>query len=146
MVDEPKSNQNIQSRDATMFEFLFNCTIADKGRCAKARSSFEEAGRIILSTLLILNSKIKVDVTFREMEEPRLLRSAGPLRAIPLKDDDGIERMYPQSLVKQFQFPSHPEFAFVDIVADFNSLAPFWFEGDPPITEGHIWFLGNSFA
>ncbi|CAG8569484.1 10239_t:CDS:2 [Funneliformis caledonium] len=141
MVKQPKKNLKFHvSNETNMFDLQFFCEIQDKALCAKAKSSFEEAGRIITSTL-ILNTPIIINATFQDMEDPGILGAAGPLRSIPMKDDDGIERLYPQALVKQFQLGSHPEFAPVDIVADFNSLVPFWFEGDPPITNKQIGFL-----
>jgi len=141
MIKQPKNNLKFKvSEDTIMFQLHFNCKINDVTRCAKVKSSFEEAGRIITS-VLVLNTPIMINATFREMESPIILGAAGPLRSMPMKDDDGIERLYPQALVKQFQLPSHPEFAPFDIVADFNSLVPFWFEGDPPITKNQIGFL-----
>lgn len=51
--------------------------------------------------------------------------------------------MYPQSLVKQFQFTQHPEFGPFDITALFNSGAGtnFWFQGDPKIRPDQQDFL-----
>ncbi|CAI2170222.1 17380_t:CDS:2 [Funneliformis geosporum] len=141
MVKQPKKELKFQvSNDTNMFSLQFFCEIQDKKLCSKAKSSFEEAGRIITSTL-ILNSPIIINATFRNMEDPEVLGAAAPLRLMPMKDDDGIERLYPQALVKQFQLNSHPEFAPFDIIADFNSLVPYWFEGDPPITKKQIGFL-----
>jgi hypothetical protein len=143
MVNEPegaKENLNFQV-GANMFEIRFTCESADETRCTKAKSTFEEASSIISSTLE-LNTLIVINAKFREMKEPAdILGAAGALRTIPMKDDDGFERLYPQALVKQFQLASHPEFSPIDIIADFNSLIPFWFEGDPPITEDQIGFL-----
>ncbi|CAI2167954.1 16926_t:CDS:2 [Funneliformis geosporum] len=138
---QPMKNVNYQvQNDTNMFVIQFNCEIKDITRCAKVKSSFEEAGLIISSTL-ILNTPILINAKFREMESAGILGAAGPYRTMPMKDDDGFERLYPQSLVKQFQLSVHPEFAPVDIIADFNSLIPFWFEGDPPITSQQIGFL-----
>ncbi|CAG8593885.1 15194_t:CDS:2, partial [Funneliformis mosseae] len=128
------------SNDKDMLEIRFDCAINDETICAKVKSTFEEAGRIITSALT-LNTQIIVNVTFREMMSPAILGSARPFRLMPIKDDDGIERLYPQSLVKQLQLTSHPEFAPVDIIADFNSLVALWFEGDPPITSKQVGFL-----
>src|SRR5688572_24015139 len=61
------------------------------------------------------------------------LGQAGATRYISLKDDDGIYRLYPQPLVKQFQFEKHAKFFEFDIFAEFNAFMPFWFEGDPEI-------------
>ncbi|CAI2183926.1 17067_t:CDS:2 [Funneliformis geosporum] len=138
---QPMENFNYQvQNDTNMFVIQFNCEIQDVTRCAKVKSSFEEAG-LILSSTLILNTPILINAKFREMESAGILGAAGPYRTMPMKDDDGFERLYPQSLVKQFQQSVHPEFAPVDIIADFNSLIPFWFEGDPPITSQQTGFL-----
>ncbi|CAG8587166.1 8744_t:CDS:1, partial [Racocetra fulgida] len=55
-------------------------------------------------------------------------------------DDDGKIRLYAQSLAKQFQLEVHPEYSPIDILADFNSDFPFWFEGDSPIQPNQIGF------
>ncbi|CAG8719575.1 17768_t:CDS:2, partial [Funneliformis caledonium] len=137
-IDQPDPTQ--PSKKLASKCSMLNCTIQDPIRCEKVKSSFEEAGRIISSTL-ILNTPILINAMFHSMESPKILGAAGPFRSMPMKDDDGFERLYPQSLVKQFQLDVHPEFAPVDIVADFNSLVPFWFEGDPPITSIQTGFL-----
>jgi len=70
------------------------------------------------------------------------LGGAAPARTIKLQDDDGLIRLYPQALVKQFQFNLHPEFGPFDITALFNAEgASFWFEGDPPISQDQQDFL-----
>ncbi|CAI2188096.1 2995_t:CDS:2, partial [Funneliformis geosporum] len=140
-VKQPKKKLKFQvSNDTDMIEIRFDCKLKNETLCVKAKSSFEEVGRLITSALT-LNTQIIVNATFGEMFDPSILGSARPFRSMPIKDDDGIERLYPQSLVKQLQLTSHPEFAPVDIVADFNSLVDLWFEGDPPITSKQIGFL-----
>nr|CAG8435636.1 13591_t:CDS:2 [Entrophospora candida] len=106
-----------------------------------AKFAFENSG-VILTSALSLNTPIIINATFKIFDGPTadLIGAAGPFRFMPLKDDDGIERLYPQALVKQFQFDSHPEFSSADIVAQFNSKSPFWFEGDPPIRKDQIGF------
>ncbi|CAJ0879198.1 8860_t:CDS:2 [Entrophospora sp. SA101] len=67
---------------------------------------------------------------------------AGPSRWIGMKSEDGIVRLYPQSLVKQFQLKTNPEFSPADIIAEFNSDVDFWFEDDAtPIKPTQYGFL-----
>ncbi|CAG8822245.1 18489_t:CDS:2, partial [Racocetra persica] len=129
-----------KSKDGSknMFDLTFNCNLNDENLCKKAKATFESAGRI-LSSALLLNTRIGLNATFRPLEG-NLLGAAGPSRAIPFKDDDGRIRLYAQSLAKQFQLEVHPEYSPIDILADFNSDFPFWFEGDPPIQPNQIGF------
>ncbi|CAJ0922457.1 16151_t:CDS:2 [Entrophospora sp. SA101] len=67
---------------------------------------------------------------------------AGPSRWIGMKSEDGIVRLYPQALVKQFQLKTNPEFSPADIIAEFNSDVDFWFEDDAtPIKPTQYGFL-----
>ncbi|PKY60540.1 hypothetical protein RhiirA4_484365, partial [Rhizophagus irregularis] len=54
-------------------------------------------------------------------------------REILLLNDDGLSRYYPQSLVKQYQFKKHSEFAPIDIIATFNSIVNWHFPSDSDI-------------
>lgn len=58
-------------------------------------------------------------------------------------DDDGVTRLFPQSLVKQKQDQLKESVTFdsYDITALFNSDAYFWFGGDGEITMGQSDFL-----
>ncbi|CEP11277.1 hypothetical protein [Parasitella parasitica] len=58
------------------------------------------------------------------------LGGSSPARAMPLLNDDGLMRLHPQALVKQFMLQDHPAFAEYDILSVFNADAPFWFEED----------------
>ncbi|RIB19242.1 hypothetical protein C2G38_2141725 [Gigaspora rosea] len=141
-----KSNNKIEVRDRNrsksdsnnMFDLMFNCDLDDEKMCNKAKSTFESVGKTLTSKLL-LNTRIGLNATFRPLEG-NLLGSAGPSRAIPFRDEDGKIRLYVQALAKQFQLQVHPEYASVDILADFNSNFPFWFEGDPQIQPNQIGF------
>ncbi|CAJ0840512.1 14906_t:CDS:2 [Entrophospora sp. SA101] len=124
-----------------LFRPEIKCQLPDNKQCDKAKFAFENSG-VILTSALSLNTPIIINATFTIFDGPiaDLIGAAGPFRFMPLKDNDGIERLYPQALVKQFQFDSHPEFSSADIVAQFNSKSPFWFEGDPPIRKDQIGF------
>ncbi|CAG8526821.1 5059_t:CDS:2 [Cetraspora pellucida] len=135
---EVRDNNNLEDESKNMFDLTFNCNLNDEKMCKKAKSTFESAGRI-LSSVLSLNTKIGLNATFRPLEG-NLLGAAGPSRTIPFRDDDGKIRLYAQSLAKQFQLEVHPEYSSVDILADFNSNIPFWFEGDPPIQPNQTGF------
>uniref|UniRef100_U9UM49 Sequence orphan n=2 Tax=Rhizophagus irregularis TaxID=588596 RepID=U9UM49_RHIID len=120
--------------------------------CDKAKKTFEIAGQIISETL-ILNTKINVNATFIDLCETdkerckntpfrRIMGAAGPARSIILRDDDGVDRLYPQSLVKQFRFKQHPEYGEFDIRARFNSKIDYWFiEDNSTIGKNQIDFL-----
>ncbi|KAI8372654.1 hypothetical protein EDC96DRAFT_438776 [Choanephora cucurbitarum] len=58
------------------------------------------------------------------------LGGSSPARAMPLLSNDGLLRLYPQALVKQFGLADHPAYASYDILSVFNADAPFWFEDD----------------
>ncbi|RHZ82651.1 hypothetical protein Glove_106g6 [Diversispora epigaea] len=114
------------------FQLNFTCGIKDKKLCKKAELAFEEAGKVI-SKAFVFNTPININALFADLNDARLLGSAGPARLIPLMSEDSMTRLYPQSLVKQFNFSNHPEFNEADIIAMFNAGADFWFENDGPI-------------
>ncbi|CAJ0911716.1 2208_t:CDS:2 [Entrophospora sp. SA101] len=143
-VKSPTRNSKFDSQiinSKNNFIINFECQLPDNKQCDKAKFAFENSG-VILTSALSLNTPIIINATFTIFDGPiaDLIGAAGPFRFMPLKDNDGIERLYPQALVKQFQFDSHPEFSSADIVAQFNSKSPFWFEGDPPIRKDQIGF------
>ncbi|CAG8511221.1 10278_t:CDS:2 [Funneliformis caledonium] len=139
-----------QQSGENMFLLTFTCGIPDVALCDKAKNAFESAGKIISSTLQ-LNTPINLNASFLDFcktlgECPKggfvTLGGATPARTIPLQDNDGLVRLYPQALVKQFQFKQHPSFGPFDITALFNAVgASYWFEGDPPISREQQDFL-----
>ncbi|GES99382.1 hypothetical protein GLOIN_2v1613585 [Rhizophagus clarus] len=67
---------------------------------------------------------------------------ANPTRTIALIDNNGIEKYYPQALVKQLSFERYPEFGPFDISAKFNSEVNYWFEGNKlPIKSDQTDFI-----
>ncbi|CAG8758426.1 17973_t:CDS:2, partial [Racocetra fulgida] len=99
-----------------MFEITFTCDpLINATTCDKAKKSFEKAGEIF-SSVLLLNTPIRINASL-----------------IPLSDDT--------ILVKQFQFPTHPEYASDDIIAVFNSRSDYYFEDDPIVGPQPIGFL-----
>ncbi|CAG8522333.1 9227_t:CDS:2 [Dentiscutata erythropus] len=90
------------------------------------------AGEII-SSVFIIEVPLTLNATFSNLNDSSIL-VANPSRFIPLISEDGVPRLYPQSLVKQFKFDVHPEFSNCDIYAQFNSGVNFWFNGDGPIS------------
>ncbi|GBB84486.1 hypothetical protein RclHR1_11050003 [Rhizophagus clarus] len=143
--------QLTQPNNESMFVITFNCGIKNDVLCNKAKNAFETAGKI-LSTVLLINTPIQLNASFLDFcaslgKCPNgsglvILGGATPARTIPLQDDDGLVRLYPQALVKQFQFEQHPSFGPFDIMALFNAGgASFWFDGDPPITHDQQDFL-----
>ncbi|RIB13424.1 hypothetical protein C2G38_2197853 [Gigaspora rosea] len=72
------------------------------------------AGQII-SSVFMFEVPITLNATFLNLNDSNLLGSATPSRFIPLISEDGVPRLYPQSLVKQFKFDVHPEYSSCDI-------------------------------
>lgn len=127
------------SSSSNLFQVDFTCMVTDQSLCSKVDAAFTEAGQIITSSLT-LSVPLIVNATFLDFctnlglcqskTGYLTLGGATPARTIPLRDDDGSNRFYPQALVKQFQFPNPPSFAQYDIQAQFNSEGDFWFESD----------------
>ncbi|RHZ70606.1 hypothetical protein Glove_269g15 [Diversispora epigaea] len=147
----PINHLTSNSENSTnMFVVTFTCDAKNKTLCSKVKNVFDIAGTIITS-VLSLNTPINVNASFLDFctawgqcEGPGLLTLGGaaPTRSIPLQDNDGLVRLYPQSLVKQFQFKQHPQFGPFDITALFNSAGTnFWFHGDPKIKPEQQDFL-----
>ncbi|KAI9597239.1 hypothetical protein BDF19DRAFT_412224 [Syncephalis fuscata] len=117
--------------------------------CDKAKKAFNMASRII-SNVLILDAPLVVNATIfnfckrinhciKDGKQP--LGKAAPARTMIIKDSDGISRVYPQSLIKQLPSQTHPAYDKYDIVAEFNSDANFWFDGDGQIKGKQSDFL-----
>ncbi|CAG8545151.1 2522_t:CDS:2, partial [Dentiscutata heterogama] len=124
-----------------MFEIIFTCDPnANQTTCDKAKNSFVRAGEIF-SSVLILNTPIRINASLIPLADKTVLGSAAPARLIPLKCKDHKIRNFPQSLVKQFQLPTHPEYSSSDILAVFNSESEFYFENDTTINSEQIGFL-----
>ncbi|CAG8639249.1 2706_t:CDS:2, partial [Racocetra persica] len=124
-----------------MFDITFTCDpLINATTCDKAKKSFEKAGEIFSSALL-LNTPIRINASLVPLSDDTILGSAAPARIIPLKCKDKKIRNFPQALVKQFQFPTHPEYATDDIVAVFNSRTEYYFEDDPTVGPQQIGFL-----
>ncbi|KAI8975664.1 hypothetical protein BDF20DRAFT_622875 [Mycotypha africana] len=128
----------------------FHCYLAAEDICRKAEKAFQKAGEII-SSVVLFQEPVNVNATlvsFCEMGgecgEGKLMTLGGssPARAMPLLNTDGLLRLHPQALVKQFGIDEHPAFAPYDIQSVFNADAPFWFEEDGlPIAANQADFL-----
>ncbi|RIA95644.1 hypothetical protein C1645_756933 [Glomus cerebriforme] len=148
LVDDNNNNNN--NNNNNMIQILFNCDkSATPELCNKANIAFNNAATIVSNTF-DLKVPLIVNASFVQLcgafvkclaGQPSPLGAAAPSRFMPLNDDDGIVRLYPQALVKQFQLPKHPQFAPIDINAVFNSnSSTFWFRGDPPIGKDQVDF------
>ncbi|CAG8650516.1 1900_t:CDS:2, partial [Cetraspora pellucida] len=147
----PTSNLASKGSKKNMFDVTFTCGVKNTILCNKVKKTFETAGNMISSTF-ILNSPITINASFVDFcvvlgdcggkTGLVTLGGASPARTIPLQDDDGLVRLYPQALVKQFQFNTHPEYGPYDISAMFNSAEKeFWFDGDGKIKQDQQDFL-----
>ncbi|CAG8525302.1 5912_t:CDS:2 [Ambispora gerdemannii] len=143
-----KKRQNTSSNSTQMFQIKLTCGISDRAICAKVNTAFAAAGTIISATLN-LKEPVTVNATFIDFCKSMgdcgnsgfLTLGAAPARTIPMQDLDGKQRFYPQALVKQFGYTTHSSYSAYDIVAMFNSVANFWFDGDPPIRTSQSDFL-----
>jgi len=147
------SGSSVGTNATDMFSVSFNCLINDSTLCNKVQTAFTTAGAIITANLL-LNTPINVNATFLNFcasmqdcgDQTRgllTLGGASPSRTIPMTDKDGVTRLYPQALVKQFPPTNGKKKAFsqFDINAMFNSNGKFWFDGDGPIGDDQSDFL-----
>ncbi|RUP47551.1 LOW QUALITY PROTEIN: hypothetical protein BC936DRAFT_145596 [Jimgerdemannia flammicorona] len=130
------------------FQITFTCR-ANATVCAKAKNAFQQAGTIITGVLK-LSVPIIVNATFYSfckesndcgtanfitleyhLDVPHKILIPGgsyPARTMVILDDDGLNRYYPQALVKQLNLKSHPTYGPYDITSVFNADAPFFFE------------------
>jgi hypothetical protein len=131
---QPNFNEEQDTASAPI-QITFNCIHKDKSICGKAERSFERVGRLI-SDVILFKEPVKVNATFMSFceignecgEHMMTLGGSSPARAMPLMNSDGLLRLHPQALVKQFNLPDHSPFSPFDILSVFNADAPFWFE------------------
>ncbi|CAG8588890.1 15194_t:CDS:2 [Racocetra fulgida] len=112
----------------------FKCDSNNTELCGKVRNAFEIAG-LIISKAFKFRAPILVNASFvnfcNNFKVCGKSQDDVPIGMyILMKDDDGVERLYPQALVKQFKIKKCPQFAPFDIKADFNSAANWWFKSD----------------
>ncbi|CAG8656326.1 4934_t:CDS:2, partial [Cetraspora pellucida] len=147
ITEQPKKNHlNAAIQNETMFDITLTCNANDT-ICNKVKIAFDTAAQIISSTF-ILNSRISLNASFNSFcngvpncPNAIVLGLAAPSSWILMQDDDNTQRLYPQALVKQFQFPTHPDYTNYDIFAMFNSDIQYWFASDPPIRPDQYDFL-----
>ncbi|KAL1922418.1 uncharacterized protein VTP21DRAFT_9957 [Calcarisporiella thermophila] len=125
------------SPESNAFIVDLNCT-ASTQLCTKVRDTFTKVGQEITAALELVEP-VRVNASFfgfcarigqcaNGATVP--LGFAKVARLIPLKDRDGVTRLFPQSLLKQMQVTPRPDFAPYDIEAIFNEDVKYWFEGD----------------
>ncbi|RHZ70621.1 hypothetical protein Glove_269g29 [Diversispora epigaea] len=144
-----QSNDFEKRDDANMFSVTLSCLVDDKTLCDKVQTAFNEAGRIITETIL-LNTQVTVNASFVDFcteyqtcptNGVIILGGASPAKTIEITDDDGVDRLFPQSLVKQMNISNSPTYSAFDIFALFNSGADYWFDGDGTISSSQSDFL-----
>ncbi|CAG8692619.1 26492_t:CDS:2, partial [Dentiscutata erythropus] len=150
MVTEDETYSNLK-RDTNMFNLTFICGINDQTLCKKVKNAFESAEKI-LSDAILFKQKVNVNATFTNIcnvygacntlnsgIETQVIGGAAPARVIMLMDDDGVNRFYPQALVKQLGNTNHPKYSDYDISAIFNSEnVSYWFKEDGNIKYNQI--------
>ena len=120
-----------------MFTFDVICTRGTpQETCLKANATLIQAGQFI-SNVIDLETEIRVNVTMFPFCQSAMicsdgtdsLAAAAPARTISLLDDDNVQRLYPQSVVKQFApyLSSIPTFSEYDINMNINSEALFYY-------------------
>ncbi|RGB32843.1 hypothetical protein C1646_743688 [Rhizophagus diaphanus] len=139
--DSKVENEKISTRELSEEIFkiqLLNCD-ADNITCDNVLKEFNRAAKLITS-IFIFNTQINVNVSYYDLctvypeNICKILGGAAyPTQFYLLQDDDGMKRLYPQSLVKQYQFKKHPEFAPIDIIATFNSIVNWHFPSDSDV-------------
>ncbi|CAO3653892.1 unnamed protein product [Mucor hiemalis] len=134
----PTSNQQIKKPTAsTPLNISFNCLHSDLEICGKAERAFKKVGKMI-SDVILFKEPVRVNATLTSFcetanecgEHMMTLGGSSPARSMPLLNSDGVLRLHPQALVKQFGLPDNPAFSPFDILSVFNADAPFWFEED----------------
>ncbi|CAG8438167.1 10723_t:CDS:2 [Acaulospora colombiana] len=129
------SNQFLQEELEKLYRILFGESKLNQEELA-VKKEFDKADEIIPTLSIESETHPQAVYTSRLMNFSDVLScegAASPSRAIPLQDNDGTIRYYPQALVKQMQFPAHPEFETYDITALFSSSANLFFKGDSAI-------------
>ncbi|KAI9473534.1 MAG: hypothetical protein EXX96DRAFT_578397 [Benjaminiella poitrasii] len=135
--EHDRTSNEKRSQPTTPFEITFHCQHATYQTCQKAERAFRRASDMI-SNVILFREPIHINATlisFCEMKNEcdkdiMTLGGSAPARAIPLLNSDGVFRLHPQALVKQFELSDRPAFASYDILSLFNADAPFWFEED----------------
>ncbi|KAI0243467.1 hypothetical protein L0F63_006819, partial [Massospora cicadina] len=143
-----KSSAGTETSKATgpnnMIKTNLSCTLS-QDVCDLVSKTFTTAG-IYLSNILQFSTPVNVRASFYSFckvledcsQSHVTLGQAAAARSVTLKDSDGQERLYPQSLVKQIKLSPMPRISAFDIVAEFNSDANFWFPssgGSPKPTQ-----------
>ncbi|CAG8546392.1 12444_t:CDS:2, partial [Dentiscutata heterogama] len=149
-IEGSKTRHDTQIPRPTGYAKPVTCQSNDPTLCGKVVQAFSDAGSI-LSSVLYLRSSIFVNISAYDFcaDDPLCNGDyaydpgyAQPTLLYLLKDNDGVERLYPQSLVKQFNFSSNPEYKTPDIYGEFNLGLNYWFKDDPPIEYNQYDFLG----
>jgi len=128
-------NKLVEEGNDTMFQIKVTCSVNDE-KCDKAKKAFYGGGKTISNTLR-LKEKITVNAKFCVGKSDscpvgdRVIGITLPNKLYSLlSDDDKLERIYPQALVKQFQFPRHPQYDDFDISIFINAGIDFHFTDD----------------
>ncbi|CAG8460303.1 1169_t:CDS:2 [Gigaspora rosea] len=136
--------------DVYRYPSYISCQSDDSKLCGKVIETIQEAGSI-LSSVLVLKTPVYVNLSVYDFcaDDPLCNGDyafdpgyAQPTLLYLLRDDDGVERLYPQSLAKQFNSSFNPGFNSPDIYGEFNLALNYWFKNDPPIEYNQYDFLG----
>lgn len=117
-------------------QIVFNCdSSVSASNCANANKGFQLAKKFIEDVLLlevpvILNATFTSFCSTLQQCNSAIIGQAGPKRTFRLVDTDNVERLYPQALVKQFQFTNDIPFDSYDITALFNADISWWYPYD----------------
>ncbi|CAH1757988.1 15646_t:CDS:2 [Entrophospora sp. SA101] len=104
----------------SMFTINYNCDLADKVVCGKVERSIKKAGGILTKNLALV-SKINVAASFKSICKGCDQYGKGTVAStVELVDDDGMKRLYPSAVIKQFNCAKAPA-GGDDILLDINS-------------------------
>ncbi|CAG8537904.1 12827_t:CDS:2 [Racocetra fulgida] len=128
-----------------MFVVTFRCLVNNQTLCDKVKNAFTTAAQIITAAIAF-TTPVTVNATFTDFCSllSQCATTSGTLTTIQFLDDDGVQRLYPQSLMKQKNVTgvNRSFYSDYDILALFNSQADYWFEGDG-FTSGYDDFLNT---
>lgn len=140
------------SSNSALFDISFQCLHTEPHICGKAERAFKKAGETI-ANIILFKEPVRVNATMMSFclvnnecgKNLMTLGGSSPARAIPLLNNDGLTRLHPQALVKQFGLVDHPAYAPFDILGIFNADAPFWFEVRRVRIGPYFFFYSNVY-
>lgn len=133
----PAPSSGVNQTNMFVFDMICPSSMSTL-QCQQANATLLLAGQQI-SNVLVLTKPVIVNVTMQSFcttasicstgNDILSLAAAAPARTVALIDDDGVSRLYPQAVVKQFSgnLSYVPVFGQYDINLNVNSEASFYY-------------------